>query len=125
MYADTVTESMQKAIDETKRRRSIQMKYNQDHHITPHTIVKPIQEAISATKKTADTGEKEDSSEFTTRDFMKLSKDAQAKMVAELTAQMQAAKRLDFEQAATLRDTVMELKAQMTGKKTKSGRKVK
>ena len=126
MYADTVTESMQKAIDETKRRRSIQMKYNQDHHITPHTIVKPIQEAISATKKTADTGEKEDSSEFTTRDFMKLSKDAQAKMVAELTAQMQAAaKRLDFEQAAMLRDTVMELKAQMTGKKTKSGRKVK
>lgn len=126
MYADTVTESMQKAIDETKRRRSIQMKYNQDHHITPHTIVKPIQEAISATKKTADTGEKENSSEFTTRDFMKLSKDAQAKMVAELTAQMQAAaKRLDFEQAATLRDTVMELKAQMTGKKTKSGRKVK
>ena len=126
MYADTVTESMQKAIDETKRRRSIQMKYNQDHHITPHTIVKPIQKAISATKKTADTGEKEDSSEFTTRDFMKLSKDAQAKMVAELTAQMQAAaKRLDFEQAATLRDTVMELKAQMTGKKTKSGRKVK
>lgn len=126
MYADTVTESMQKAIDETKRRRSIQMKYNQDHHITPHTIVKPIQEAISATKKTADTGEKEDSSEFTTRDFMKLSKDAQAKMVAELTAQMQAAaKRLDFEQAATLRDTVMELKAQMMGKKTKSGRKVK
>lgn len=126
MYADTVTESMQKAIDETKRRRSIQMKYNQDHHITPHTIVKPIQEAISATKKTADTGEKEDSSEFTTRDFMKLSKDAQAKMVAELTAQMQAAaKRLDFEQAAMLRDTVMELKAQMTGKKAKSGRKVK
>lgn len=125
MYADTVTESMQKAIDETKRRRSIQMKYNEEHHITPHTIVKPIQEAISATKKTEDTGKKEDESEFTTKDFAKLSKDAQQKMVAELTEQMQAAaKRLDFEQAATLRDTVMELKAQMT-KKTKLGRKVK
>ena len=126
MYADTVTESMQKAIDETKRRRSIQMKYNEEHHITPHTIVKPIQEAISATKKTEDTGKKEDESEFTTKDFAKLSKDAQQKMVAELTEQMQAAaKRLDFEQAATLRDTVMELKAQMTKKKTKVGRKVK
>ena len=126
MYADTVTDSMQKAIDETKRRRSIQMKYNEEHHITPHTIVKPIQEAISATKKTEDTGKKEDESEFTTKDFAKLSKDAQQKMVAELTEQMQAAaKRLDFEQAATLRDTVIELKAQMTGKKTKPGRKVK
>ena len=126
MYADEVTESMQKAIDETKRRRSIQMKYNEDHHITPHTIVKPIQEAISATKETADTGEQADSTEFTTKDFAKLSKDAQANMVDELTEQMRAAaKRLDFEQAATLRDTVMELKAQMTGKKTKPGRKVK
>ena len=126
MYADEVTESMQKAIDETKRRRSIQMKYNEEHHITPHTIVKPIQEAISATKETADTGEQADSTEFTTQDFAKLSRDAQTKMVAELTEQMQAAaKRLDFEQAATLRDTVMELKAQMTGKKTKPGRKVK
>lgn len=126
MYADEVTESMQKAIDETKRRRSIQMKYNEDHHITPHTIVKPIQEAISATKEAADTGEQADSTEFTTKDFAKLSKDAQANMVDELTEQMRAAaKRLDFEQAATLRDTVMELKAQMTGKKTKPGRKVK
>jgi excinuclease ABC subunit B len=120
MYADTVTESMQKAIDETKRRRSIQMKYNEEHHITPKTIIKPIQDAISATKPSEDTGEQEDSAEFTTRDFAKLKRADQEKMVAELTEQMQsAAKRLDFEQAATLRDTVMELKAQMTGKKTK------
>ena len=120
MYADTVTESMQKAIDETKRRRSIQMKYNEEHHITPKTIIKPIQDAITATKPSEDIGEKEDSTEFTTRDFAKLKRADQEKMVAELTEQMQsAAKRLDFEQAATLRDTVMELKAQMTGKKTK------
>lgn len=126
MYADEVTESMQKAIDETKRRRSIQMKYNEEHHITPHTIVKPIQEAISATKETVDAGEQADSTEFTTQDFAKLARDEQTKMIAELTEQMQAAaKRLDFEQAATLRDTVMELKAQMTGKKTRPGRKVK
>lgn len=120
MYADTVTESMQKAIDETKRRRSIQMKYNEEHHITPKTIIKPIQDAITATKPSEDIGEKEDSTEFTTRDFAKLKRADQEKMVAELTEQMQsAAKRLDFEQAATLRDTVMELKAQMTGKKVK------
>ncbi|MDO4902680.1 MAG: excinuclease ABC subunit UvrB [Limosilactobacillus sp.] len=126
MYADTITDSMQKAIDETKRRRAIQMKYNEEHGITPHTIVKPIQEAISATKKTEDTGEKVESTEFTSQDFAKLKKSEQETMIAELTEQMAAAaKRLDFEQAATLRDTVMELKAQMTGKKTKPGRKVK
>lgn len=118
MYADTVTDSMKKAIDETKRRRTIQMKYNEEHHITPHTIIKPVQDAISVTKKTEDAGEKAPSAEFTTRDFAKLSRADQEKMVDELTEQMQsAAKRLDFEQAATLRDTVMELKAQMTGKK--------
>lgn len=120
MYADTVTESMQKAIDETKRRRAIQEKYNEEHHITPKTIIKPIQDAISATKPSEDTGETEDSTEFTTKDFAKLKRADQEKMVAELTEQMQsAAKRLDFEQAATLRDTVMELKVQMTGKKNK------
>ncbi|WP_373842082.1 excinuclease ABC subunit UvrB [Limosilactobacillus sp.] len=124
MYADTITESMQKAIDETKRRRQIQMAYNKKYHITPKTIVKPIQDAISATTKSEDTGKKEDSTEFTTRDFAKLSKSAQQKMVDELTEQMKAAaKRLDFEQAATLRDTVMELKAQMTGKKSKKAGK--
>ena len=121
MYADTVTDSMQKAIDETKRRREIQMAYNKKHGITPKTIIKPIQEAISSTTKTEDSGKEADSTEFTTKDFAKLNRDDQTKMVEELTEQMRtAAKRLDFEQAATLRDTIMELKAQMTGKKTKS-----
>lgn len=120
MYADTVTDSMQKAIDETKRRREIQMAYNKKHGITPKTIIKPIQEAISSTTKTEDSGKEADSTEFTTKDFAKLNHDDQTKMVEELTEQMQtAAKRLDFEQAATLRDTIMELKAQITGKKTK------
>lgn len=124
MYADTVTDSMQKAIDETKRRRAIQMKYNEEHHITPKTIIKPIQDVISATKKVEDSGEQVDQTEFTEKDFAKLSKDDQSKMLDELTEQMRsAAKRLDFEQAATLRDTIMELTAQTTGKKTKSGSK--
>ena len=120
MYADTVTDSMQKAIDETKRRREIQIAYNRKHGITPKTIIKPIQEAISSTTKTEDSGKEADSTEFTTKDFAKLNRDDQTKMVEELTEQMRtAAKWLDFEQAATLRDTIMELKAQMTGKKTK------
>ena len=120
MYADTVTDSMKKAIDETKRRREIQMAYNKKHGITPKTIIKPIQEAISSTTKSEDSGEKVSDTEFTSKDFAKLNHDDQSKMIEELTEQMRsAAKRLDFEQAATLRDTVMELKAQMTGKKTK------
>lgn len=111
MYADTVTDSMQKAMDETKRRRTIQMKYNEEHHITPHTIIKPIQEAITVTKKATDETKTDNSAEFTDKDFAKLDKEAQAKMLDELTEQMRsAAKRLDFEQAATLRDTIMELK---------------
>ena len=111
MYADTVTDSMQKAIDETKRRREIQIAYNRKHGITPKTIIKPIQEAISSTTKTEDSGKEADSTEFTTKDFAKLNRDDQTKMVEELTEQMRtAAKRLDFEQAATLRDTIMELK---------------
>lgn len=119
MYADTVTDSMQKAIDETKRRREIQMAYNKKHGINPKTIIKPIQEAISSTTKTEDSGKEADSTD-TTKDFAKLNHDDQTKMVEELTEQMRtAAKRLDFEQAATLRDTIMELKAQITGKKTK------
>ena len=85
MYADTVTDSMQKAIDETKRRREIQIAYNRKHGITPKTIIKPIQEAISSTTKTEDSGKEADSTEFTTKDFAKLNRDDQTKMVEELT----------------------------------------
>ncbi|QLL70551.1 excinuclease ABC subunit UvrB [Lactobacillus sp. 3B(2020)] len=120
MYADTVTESMQKAIDETKRRRKIQEAYNKKHGITPKTIIKPIQEVISAVKKVED-DETDQSAEFTADDFAKLKVSEQKQMLAELTDQMRsAAKRLDFEQAATLRDTIMELTAQQKGKGNKT-----
>ena len=123
MYADTITASMQAAIDETKRRREIQEAYNQAHHIVPKTIIKPIQEAITAVKPAEDAGEIEHDTEFTVKDFKALAKDEQQNLLAELTEQMRsAAKRLDFEQAATLRDTIMELNAAVKNSKNKQAK---
>ena len=123
MYPDPITASMQAAIDETKRRREIQEAYNQAHHIVPKTIIKPIQEAITAVKPAEDAGEVEHDTEFTVKDFKALAKDEQQNLLAELTEQMRsAAKRLDFEQAATLRDTIMELNAAVKNKKTKQAK---
>jgi excinuclease ABC subunit B len=111
MYADTVTDSMKKAMDETARRRKIQDAYNKEHGITPHTIQKEIRDAIVVTKETDDSGSKDD---FTQQDFADMAKDDQQEMLKQLDEQMKsAAKRLDFEQAATLRDTILELKAQV------------
>lgn len=112
MYADEMTDSMKAAIDETARRRSIQMKYNQEHGITPTTIKKPIRSLISVTKATDDAGKKDD---FVESDFEQMSKKDQKQMLARLTEEMRGvAKKLDIEQAATLRDTIMELKGEMS-----------
>lgn len=110
MYADSVTESMQKAIAETKRRRSIQEAYNEAHHIVPKTIKKEIRANISASEKVA---AKSKEAELDL-DFVDMNKKDQQALIASLEAQMkQAAKQLDFEEAATLRDTILELKAQL------------
>lgn len=110
MYADNVTESMQKAIAETKRRRSIQEAYNEAHHIVPKTIKKEIRANISASEKVA---AKSKEAELDL-DFVDMNKKDQQASIASLEAQMkQAAKQLDFEEAATLRDTILELKAQL------------
>ncbi len=112
MYADNMTDSMQKAIDETARRRSIQKKYNEDHGITPHTIKKPIRDLISYDNNKSDDSSNDHS--FVESDFQKLSKKDQKQMIETLTKEMKhAAAKLDFEKAAALRDTVMELKGQM------------
>ena len=112
MYADSTTESMQAAIDETARRRRIQEKYNEDHHITPKTIKKAIPDLIASPKNTADAGKKDD---FLETDFDDMTHEQQLDLISKLEEQMKtAAKKLDFEQAATLRDTVMELKAQIS-----------
>ncbi|GEO74650.1 excinuclease ABC subunit B [Levilactobacillus namurensis DSM 19117] len=111
MYADSVTESMQAAMDETARRRKIQIAYNQKHHITPTTIIKPIRDLIAVTKKSDDTGESDD---FVENDFESMDKEDQEKLIARLEDQMRAAaKKLDFEQAASLRDTIMDMKTEI------------
>ncbi|MGQ5709285.1 excinuclease ABC subunit UvrB [Lactobacillus sp. PSON] len=107
MYADKVTDSMKMAIDATNRRRSIQMKFNEEHGITPKTIIKPVRDIISATKPVDN---KEDSDSFADLNFDELTAKQKATMIKNLRQQMQeAAKKLDFEEAATLRDAIMEL----------------
>lgn len=109
MYADKMTDSMEAAINETQRRRTIQEKFNEDHGITPKTIVKPIRDAISAVAKSTD----DDAGKSVTQvDMEDMSKEDRAELVKNLREQMQqAAKKLDFEQAASLRDTILELEA--------------
>ena len=110
MYADEVTESMKAAIDETKRRREIQMRYNQERGIVPQTIKKEIRAAISYGDKVSKKSKKK-TEDF---DFNDLSKKDQQEMISGLEEHMrEAAKKLDFEEAARLRDTVLELKAEI------------
>lgn len=110
MYADTITDSMQAAMDETARRRAIQMQYNAEHGIVPKTVKKAIRDVITMTTKP-----KESTKALNDKlDFDELSKPEQREMIARLEEQMKtAAKNLDFGDAAALRDTVVELKAQL------------
>ncbi|MGN7478807.1 excinuclease ABC subunit UvrB [Solibacillus silvestris] len=109
MYANNMTESMTKAIDETKRRREIQMAYNEEHGITPQTIIKKIPDIIRATQA----AEQEETYITKVTGGKKLTKKEKDKLVATLQAEMkEAAKGLDFERAAELRDMIFELKAE-------------
>ena len=111
MYADSTTESMQAAIDETARRRKVQIAYNKEHGITPTTIIKPIRDLIAVTKKNDNGDEKDD---FVASDFEDMTKEDQEKLISRLEDEMRAAaKKLDFEQAASLRDTVMDMKTEI------------
>ena len=104
MYGDTITESMQYAIDETARRRKIQMEFNEKHGIVPKTILKPIREIVHS-KET-----KEMTAKYLKKK-QKLSKKDTSKYIQELEQEMrEAAKALEFERAAELRDMIMELK---------------
>ena len=105
MYADVITDSMKKAIEETRRRRKIQMKYNEEHGITPTTIQKSVRDLISISKKVA-------SEELRfEKDPESMSKKELEKLIGSIEKQMKkAAAELNFEAAAELRDKRTELK---------------
>ncbi|WP_394185033.1 excinuclease ABC subunit UvrB [Metabacillus halosaccharovorans] len=110
MYADKMTNSMEIAINETKRRREIQEEYNKQHGITPQTIQKEIRDAIRATMAAEDQEEYETTA---ASKLTKLTKKERDKVIAEMENEMkEAAKSLNFERAAELRDLILELKAE-------------
>ena len=101
MYADTISDSMDKAIKETARRRKIQEEYNKEHNITPKTIIKEIRDLIS------------NEEEIKEEPKVKLSKKEKLDMIDNLTKEMNdAAKKLDFERAMELRDIIFELESE-------------
>lgn len=108
MYADVMTDSMRRAIDETERRREIQKKYNEEHGITPTTIKKAVRDLIAISK--AATESKADME----KDMESMSRKELEKLLKELNKRMhKAAAELDFEQAAELRDRIIEIKKNM------------
>ena len=123
MYADNITESMRKTIDETERRRSIQLKYNEDHHITPRQIVKEIKGTLTINRKVGQEPTAYPSSIYTDTDtaafaadpiVQRMTRSQLEKSIADTTALMkQAAKNLDFLQAAQYRDEIIRLQAQL------------
>ena len=105
MYADTITDSMRAAIDETRRRRELQMRYNAEHGLTPQTIRKAVRDLISISKKVAK------QEEVLEKDPESMSREELEKLIKDLQRQMKkAAADLDFETAAKLRDNMIELK---------------
>lgn len=126
MYADVITDSMQRAIDETARRRQVQEAYNQEHNIVPKTIVKPIKDLIDLTLVAEESGEyKVDidakakaAAKKLQRPDKKLTKKEGEALLKALTKEMQMASRaLEFERAAQLRDMIFELQDTMGIKK--------
>ncbi|WP_145977314.1 excinuclease ABC subunit UvrB [Paenibacillus cisolokensis] len=109
MYADRITDSMDKAIKETERRRSIQLAYNEKHGITPQTIRKKVHDVIEATRVA------EQKSDYLTESGVsKMSKKEKLSLIQRLEAEMkEAAKSLQFERAAELRDALLELRAEL------------
>ncbi len=119
MYADRITDSMKRAIDETARRREIQQGYNKAHGITPKTIVKPIKPLIETTLVAESGGKYE-----VKKGRKKLTKKDRENLIKTLTREMQQASRaLEFERAAELRDMILELDGSLPGAAPKKAAK--
>ncbi len=109
MYADKVTDSMDRAMQETNRRRFIQLKYNKEHGITPQTIRKAVRDVIEATK----VADKDETYRVTSDAVKKMSKRERQDLLARLDKEMKdAARQLQFERAAELRDIIFDLRQQ-------------
>ncbi|WP_188203779.1 excinuclease ABC subunit UvrB [Desemzia incerta] len=107
LYADKITDSMRYAIDETERRRSVQMKYNEEHGIVPKTIIKEVRDLISITTAV------EEEKEISVAQISKLNREDRITLIETMELEMRAAaKELDFEKAANLRDTILEIRAE-------------
>ena len=107
MYGDSITDSMRRAIDETKRRREIQQAYNREHGITPRGINKAIDEGLRSIIP-----QKED--DVPKLDLRKIPKDEYKSLIKDLTGQMNlASANLEFERAAELRDLIAEVKSKL------------
>ena len=108
MYADTITDSMRKAIDETERRRRIQQEYNEAHNITPTTIKKAVRDLIAISKTASESGSDLE------KDIESMNRRELEKLIKELTKKMhKAAADLNFEEAAQIRDRITEIRKTM------------
>ena len=114
MYADVMTRSMKKAIDETNRRRKIQADYNEQHHITPRGITKDIKTLSDRIKQMSGAAVEGDDQKAIATALANIPKDEALRLIKDLESQMRAAaKQLEFEKAAQLRDQIIEIRRAM------------
>ncbi|WP_338833887.1 UvrABC system protein B [Moorella humiferrea] len=114
MYADTITASMRRAIDETNRRRQVQMEYNRRHGITPRTVIKPVRDIIDTAVAEEPVAYRAGKSKTQEKKKGKYTKRELKALINQLEKEMkEAARRLEFERAAELRDAILELRLQV------------
>ncbi|MBE3555514.1 MAG: excinuclease ABC subunit UvrB [Firmicutes bacterium] len=118
LYGDTMTEAMRRAIDETQRRRQIQMAYNEEHHITPRTVEKAVRDLIRATE----VAEEQVLYHLPAKEIQKMSKRELRTLIGQLRQEMkEAAQHLQFERAAELRDAIIELESELAPERKQKG----
>ena len=126
MYADIITDSIKRAIDETDQRRSIQIRYNLKHQITPRTIQKPIAPLIKpeSSQQQKSKAKQNQNDQAVEKDFSRMSSSDQQQILKNLRKEMKlSSKHLDFEHAAALRDTIIELEGKTGHKRREDHRK--